>query len=354
MLNRLRVGSIGRLTVPFLGGFLVFLLAANAHATPLADYHKNLQHVINALDSLSQSDEDESASSYETRFVETIASVRLVLPRTQLVQTSTGNITAENSWLHTELDLLQKAPAAKRRQALFHLLQQLRALEQRVAELEAPAAETVDKAAAKDRLNGILSRPEFAPKGKVASAFSRFIEWIARWLEKALPKQENTQPGRGFSIVRIAQYIVVALCVIVLAYVLRVFLPVLRRRKKRVENAKPEARVVLGEHVAADESSKDLLSDAEALARAGQLRAAIRKAYIALLVELGDRKLISLAQHKTNRDYLRSVRETPELHASMMGLTDIFERNWYGLAQPTTADWQAFREGYHQTLRTHN
>jgi hypothetical protein len=131
-----------------------------------------------------------------------------------------------------------------------------------------------------------------------------------------------------------------------------VFLPVLLRRRKRVEKVKPEARVVLGEHVSADESSKDLLEDAEALARSGQLRAAIRKAYIALLVELGDRKLISLAQHKTNRDYLRSVRETPELHASMQGLTDIFERNWYGLAQPDPDDWQAFRDGYQRTLKT--
>ena len=354
MHNRLRVAHVGRRTSPLLGTLLFVLISSNAQATQLADYHKNLQRVITALDTLSQSDEDESATAYEARFLATIATVRSVLPKTQTVQTSTGNVTAENSWLHDELDLLEKGPTVKRREALVHLLQQLRALEQRVAELEAPASETIDKAAAKDRLNGILSRPEFAPKGKVASAFSRFINWIARWLEKFLPKREPTQAGKGFSIVRIAQYIVVALCVIVLAYVIRVFLPVLLQRSKRVAEVKTEARVVLGEYVAADKSSMDLLSDAESLARAGQLRAAIRKAYISLLVELGDRKLISLAQHKTNRDYLRSIRETPELHASMQGLTDIFERNWYGLAQPTPADWQAFRDRYQQTLRTYN
>jgi len=351
MLNRLRVAHRSPMT-GFLGTLIVlFCISSAAQAIPLTDYHKNLQRVITALDTLSQGDEDEAPDAYESRFVETIATVRLILPKTLVVQTNTGNVNAENSWLHDELDALEKSPTVKRREKVLQVLQQLRALEQRVADLQSPADQALDKATAKDRLNGILSRPEFAPKGKAATALARFIDWVARWLEKFLPKPTPTQQGRTFSIVRIAQYIVVGLCLIVLAYVARVFLPVLLRRRKRVEKPKPEARVVLGEHVEADESSNDLLDDAEALARSGQLRAAIRKAYIALLVELGDRRLISLAQHKTNRDYLRSVRETPELHASMQGLTDIFERNWYGLAQPGPADWRAFRDGYQQTLK---
>ena len=58
-------------------------------------------------------------------------------------------------------------------------------------------------------------------------------------------------------------------------------------------------------------------NEAETLARQGEIRAAIRKAYIALLVELGDRKIISLAQHKTNRDYLRAVINNPSLYGNM-------------------------------------
>jgi hypothetical protein len=68
-------------------------------------------------------------------------------------------------------------------------------------------------------------------------------------------------------------------------------------------------------------------------------------------VELGDRKTISLAQHKTNRDYLNSVKSIPPLHATMRGLTDSFERHWYGFEQATPDDWQNFRAGYLAALR---
>jgi hypothetical protein len=353
--NRFLIGRRLRFTCLFLGTLLALSLTAhNAQAIPLTDYQKNLQAVINALDTLMQTDESETLTTYETRFHNTLSTVRLVMPKTQMVQTETASLSVENKWFHDELDSLEKAPVAKRREKLFHLMQQLRALEQRVAELQIPASETIDKAAAKEKLNGILSRPEFAPKSKAGNAFWRLINEIARWLEKFLPKQTPLAPGRALSLVKIVQYLVIGLVIVMLAYVARVFLPVLARKRKVKDKSKPEARVVLGEHVAADESAKDLLADAESLARSGQLRAAIRKAYIALLVELGDRKLISLAQHKTNSDYLRSVRETPDLYASMNGLTEIFERNWYGLAQPTPADWQAFRDGYQQTLRTHS
>ena len=87
------------------------------------------------------------------------------------------------------------------------------------------------------------------------------------------------------------------------------------------------------------------------LARRGELRAAIRKAYIALLVELGDRKILSLAQYKTNRDYLRAIRELQPLYQNVKQLTDSFERHWYGFAHATENDWMVFRSAYEQALR---
>ena len=83
----------------------------------------------------------------------------------------------------------------------------------------------------------------------------------------------------------------------------------LARRAGNVR-AKPlrEPRVVLGERLAPGQTAADLLDDAERLARSGDLRGAIRKAYVALLCELGDRQVIRIAQHKTNRDYLQSIR----------------------------------------------
>jgi hypothetical protein len=106
----------------------------------------------------------------------------------------------------------------------------------------------------------------------------------------------------------------------------------------------------LGERLEPDQTSADLLAQAEALARSGDLRAAIRKAYIALLCELGDRKIVSLAQHKTNRDYLNSVRERARLYKLMLHLTSKFELHWYGFQPAMENDWNEFRSAYQQVV----
>ncbi len=139
----------------------------------------------------------------------------------------------------------------------------------------------------------------------------------------------------------------------VLLYVLKTLYVWFSGRSRQPKtNKKREARIVLGERLEPEATATDLLSEAEALARQGDLRAAIRKTYIALLVELGDRKMISLAHHKTNRDYLNSLRSVPQLHSRMRGLTDSFERHWYGFANATANDWQDFRAGYLAALQT--
>jgi len=126
------------------------------------------------------------------------------------------------------------------------------------------------------------------------------------------------------------------------------FLGNLRRRKKK---EKREARIVLGERLEPDQTAADLLAQAEDLARRGDLRGAIRKAYIAILCELGDRKIVSLAQHKTNRDYLNSVRERTQLYSPLRRLTTSFEIHWYGFQPPAENDWHEFLTGYKQILK---
>jgi hypothetical protein len=159
------------------------------------------------------------------------------------------------------------------------------------------------------------------------------------------------QPGSAQRITTISQIFVVLLSLAVLAFVLKAFAPKFRRRRGAKKKRKLQPRVVLGERLEPEQSAGDLLSEAEDLVRQGEIRAAIRKAYIGLLVELGDRKIISLAQHKTNRDYLRAVRERELLHGQMARLTDSYERHWYGLAQATESDWLEFRSRYREALQ---
>ena len=148
--------------------------------------------------------------------------------------------------------------------------------------------------------------------------------------------------------------VIVSVAVLLILYVLWQLFKRFQRPLEAKARKKRAARVVLGERLQPEQTSSDLLAEAEALARNGDLRAAIRKGYIALLVELGDRNVISLAQYKTNRDYLRSVSSHPQLHSRMKNLTESFERHWYGFAQVTPNDWQDFRSGYREALQTGN
>jgi hypothetical protein len=69
-----------------------------------------------------------------------------------------------------------------------------------------------------------------------------------------------------------------------------------------------------------------------------------------LLCELSDRKLISLAQHKTNRDYLRDVKKHKSIFQNIHFLTGSFETHWYGFARADEKDWEEFKQLYKETL----
>jgi hypothetical protein len=331
---------------------LLFLFPATVAAIPISDYHQNLKDAITALDTLAASDEDENSDEYESRFKQTIEGVKAALPEHQSVESTEGVYEVDNSWLYRDLKELEES--GDRPEKLGQLLQTLQAVEGRVAERQNPVPPAESKDQAKTRLESILARPEYATGARGSNAFSRLIQDFFRWLQSLFPKRAPMEPGRANLVTQIAQILVVLAALGLLVYVGKILLTRFDRSRKRKTPKKRKARIVLGERLEPEQTSSDLLSEAEALARSGDLRAAIRKAYIALLVELGDRKVISLAQHKTNRDYLNSLRNVPQLHSRMRGLTDSFERHWYGFAQATPNDWQDFRAGYLSALQTGN
>jgi hypothetical protein len=172
-----------------------------------------------------------------------------------------------------------------------------------------------------------------------------------RWVRSWLPQPKPISPGSAGILSRIAQWFIIVLAIGVLGFVAKLFLPRVVSYRRPKKKRKEKARIVLGETLEPDQSARDLLTEAEALARRGELRAAIRRAYIALLVELGERKILSLAQHKTNRDYLRAMRELEPLYRNVKQLTDSFELHWYGLAQADETDWLQFRSAYNEALK---
>lgn len=338
------------LRIIFVTSLLLFSPAVTG-AIPLSEYHQHIKQAVTALNTLAQVDETESAAEFVEREAETVRQVRNLLPANETVELPGATLNIENSWLHQAFDKYAADTTATRSDSLLRITERLAAIDERIEELEQPSAVGERSKADNNRkLAEILKRPEYAHKVQQQNPLNNLLDRFLRWLRSWLPQPKPISPGSAGVLSRIAQWVVIILALGVLAFVLKMFLPRAFNYQRPKKKHKEEARIVLGEKLEPDQSARDLLSEAEALARRGELRAAIRRAYVALLVELGERKIISLAQHKTNRDYLRAMRELEPLYGNVKQLTDSFELHWYGLAQADETDWQAFRSAYDQAL----
>ncbi len=330
---------------------LMVLGASAVRAIPISEYDEQLRQAVTALDTLALRDETEDVAAYESRSLETVHGVRNLIPQIQTVEWNDVSFHVDNSWLHQELDKYGTVMKGERPELLRRITERLQSLVERITELQTPGVGRVpNKTEASRKLAEILKRPEYARKVSHQSALARLMKQLLEWFQNLFPKPKPFSLGGAGLLIKIAQLFIIVLALAVLAYVVKLFLPRLLRNRRPKKKTKQQARIVLGEKLEPDQSATDLLSEAEGLARRGELRAAIRKAYIALLVELGERKIISLAQHKTNRDYLRAVRQVEPLYGNVKQLTDSFEQHWYGLVHATESDWLAFRAAYKQAL----
>lgn len=348
--SRLAPSSKRRVSVLNVAILLLSFWSTTFAAQSFDDYHNRVKQAVTALDTLSQADENETSEARQYRLTATLERVRTALPETETIDWDGTPATVDNKWLHTELAPVPEQSAPERAEVLAQVIQRLRAIDDRLLEVEKASARTFTKEEANAKLKAILARGEFVPQQREGNALQRLTKRFFQWFENLFPKRQMT-PGNAGIISLIARWFVILLALAVIGYAVKMLMTRFVGPGKSFKKPKREARIVLGETLAPDQTAHDLLSEAEALARKGELRAAIRKGYIALLVELGERKVISLAQHKTNRDYLRSLRAVEPLYGNVKGLTDSFERHWYGFAGTTESDWAEFRTGYRNALR---
>lgn len=340
------------LTICFL--LLVSLACgARAGAATLADYQHRVSEAILAIGHLKNASEYD-ASERQHFMTTSVARIREDLPTNETVTLNSQSIVVDNSWLDEALQDYEKPDrtAAQRAEVLARTEERLRALDERLEEILGTKPAASDKDRDKGRLAEILRRSDFnKPADAEGSALGRLWDRFVRWLARFFRGPKPVAGGGGSPLIgTLAQILVVGVCLALIALLVWKLGPRFFNSRRRRKKQKREARIVLGERLEPDQTSADLLAQAEALARTGDLRAAIRKAYIALLCELGDRKIVSLAQHKTNRDYLNSVRERTRLYKTMGQLTSRFELHWYGFEPAVESDWNEFRSVYQQVL----
>ena len=341
-----------------LAAFFVLLSCAatvrQVNAASLEDYRARVLHATEAMEELHGAfDEEEDANSKEFTARETkiFSDVRAALPASEkLAGSSAGAFEVDNRWLHSELDIYTKIAGDKtdeRDNSLYRIALRLRSLSTHLTEAANKAqGRARDKEAEKGRLNSILRRPEYNEQAAEDTALARFWKSVREWLSSLWPKSRPLNPGTAGAFALVARLFVFALIAAAVIFVIWKYGAQLLPRNRPKKKAGSDARVVFGERLAPGQTPADLIAEAESLARAGNLRGAIRKAYIAVLFELGERNILRLAAHKTNQDYLSAIRREHgggTLYGDMQPLTRNYERHWYGLAPATESDWHDFR-----------
>jgi hypothetical protein len=338
-----------------LGATIVLQLPFVLGKTP-SEYRKNIKNAnLYVKELLTYITEYKETNRRDLQLeLRTLNSIRQILPPKEKIGWEGNLIEANNQWIADKLkDFEETEDWKKREQILLEISERLSAIEQKIIELEKKASENLTKDEIKRKIAGILQREEYRkPEPPEESFLEGLLRTIEEWLNKTFPRPdipESTPEGLkpASFIFQILLYAVVIGIISFLVYRFALFPAAKLRRRERKDK---QERVILGEKLKKHEDSRSLFDEAEKLAREGNLRAAIRKGYIALLCDLSERKLIGLARHKTNRDYLREVRKNQMLYENMRGLTDSFERHCYGFDQANLGDWEEFRQGYRQTL----
>lgn len=335
---------------------LAFITVCPIFATTLSDYHNRLEAA--RLDVIELRALEDESQKYARLRNEKLKDIRLNVPKTERLEWQGGSVEINNQWLHDYLDsYLAESDARARRTELLGVEERLSTIGAQIEALEKSEAAERSKDEDKQKLAEILRREEYQkPEVKDESLFQKWWNAFWKWLEDLFPSptiKPPTEPAFG-SLRVVLQILIFAALGGAIVFLFYRFWPGLAGRFGFKTKRKKGDRVILGERIAEDESADDLFSEAERLAREGKLRDAIRKGYIAVLCELSDRKIIGLARHKTNRDYLRDVRKRAGLFEKMSGLTGTYERNWYGLRPSEQVDWEDFCNRYKETMSSAN
>lgn len=317
-------------------------------ATP-AEYRGRLESArVNIGELLGYVAETEIGANYTIYEANLLREIREKVPPTEKIEWPEGSVETFNQSLIAKLDEFEtETDTTKRAVILTEIDERLAAIVEKIAELETAIKADRSKDEDIQKLAEILRREEFQkPEKAEKSALQKLFSDLFDWFMNLFPKSEPSAPNLS-GMPSLANALLVLLGILALGLVgfaVYKFAPFFAFRSRSRNKRHKKDRVILGERIGAEESAEDLFGEAERLAREGNLRGAIRKGYIAVLCDLSDRKLIGLANHKTNRDYLRDVRSRRELFENMHGLTNSFERHWYGFQAAETADWEEFRE----------
>ncbi|MBL8204853.1 MAG: DUF4129 domain-containing protein [Blastocatellia bacterium] len=261
----------------------------------------------------------------------------------------------DNAWLQQAIEKLDNEDDDARYSHLSEITDRLSALSRTLrSTLEKQVAP--EAIATRERLQQILARNEYQPEEEKDSAIQAWLKKIRQKMNELLAKlffgnSSKSAPSAG-SLQAIRWLIILALVAsLVWATILLVRRFQLRQIQLKDDRGDEAVLEILGEQFGADVSADDLLKTAAEMARKGEYRLAIRRAYLALLYELEQRGKLRLHRAKTNQDYLGELKNEPYIYPPVTTLTGHYERVWYGDGTATLEDYSGFIEKYREVAR---
>jgi len=280
---------------------------------------------------------------------EGVSYIKRLLPRSERIEFEGREVSVDNTWLYVLLDSYTAEKDPQQRVAkLNETAGRLRALDEHLRLAE--AAETADPGNSREKIREILSRPAFQPEHE--TMVGAFVRRVLRKLREilgevysALTRLIESVFGASAQAGWISNVLLIAVLLGALIVAAR-----MARRIRGPRAKRKKTRVVLGEEVAADGTSRELAEAGLAAARVGDFRTAIRKLYVSLLYELSERNVIELEDSATNHEYLKMVVRFNALAGPMRYMTDRFDNVWYGMFSASEEEFAAYLTRYEEAM----
>jgi len=322
------------------------LIGATARASvQLTNYEERIGEAQTIIDGLT----DGEPSPNE--ILNGLAQIKRLLPSSEEVEVRGRFVRVDNKWLHEAVDNVIRnidGDTDDRWSRLIDIYLRLSFLLDRLEKSASPTVvQTEDHQA---RLEQILARPEY---GKDEAKESMIKKWFQRMmvaLDKFLSGLDLGRPKTPGGSVMVPGFRILLFVLLLAALIIGLFHLMKRLRSRSKSENENQTRQVLGEEIEVNLTSAEILARANELARQGDYRSAIRRAYIALLYELELRGKLRLHRSKTNRDYLEAIRREQAIFPVFFNMTRTFEKVWYGEITVSGEHFDDFVNRYHQTV----
>jgi hypothetical protein len=245
-------------------------------------------------------------------------------------ESSAGSFAMDWGWLRSAVKTSHDAKPEDRQRLMQASASRLAEMQQELG----TAAGSGDFAKARGLTNTILAGKEFAARSTQETWWQRTTRRFWEFVERLL----NGVGSLGEHLPWLGTALEVLLFVAAGAGLMVFVFRSLGRQRLRVSLSEGAAQAGVW-----DKESEDWARLAEASAEAGDWREAVHGLYWAAIVHLEARRAWRHNPARTPREYVRLLKEGSEQQRLLRGLTQLFERAWYGLTEPDREEYSRAR-----------